>query len=106
MDRRYARAGYGWSFPAGEEVRVGACSYAPRDHVRKGTDLLAEDLGREQERYHYQGNWIPHRLRPAGDGEVFFAGDSAGQCLGPDRRGDQDRALLRDRRRPRDAGRL
>jgi flavin-dependent dehydrogenase len=82
VDRRYARAGYGWSFPAGEEVRVGACSYAPRDHVRKGTDLLAEDLDREQERYHYQGNWIPHRLRPASDGEVFFAGDSAGQCLG------------------------
>ncbi len=82
VDRRYARAGYGWSFPAGEEVRVGACSYAPRDHVRQGTDRLAADLGREQPRYHYQGNWIPHRLRPATDGEVFFAGDSAGHCLG------------------------
>jgi flavin-dependent dehydrogenase len=82
VDRRYARAGYGWSFPAGKEVRVGACSYAPRDHVRAGTDLLAADLDREQPRYHYQGNWIPHRLRPATDGEVFFAGDSAGHCLG------------------------
>src|SRR5206468_5637857 len=37
------------------------------------------DLGRPAERY--QGNWIPHRLREATDGGVFFAGDSAGHCL-------------------------
>ncbi len=29
----------------------------------------------------YQGNWIPHRLRAATAGGVFFAGDSAGHCL-------------------------
>ena len=29
----------------------------------------------------YQGNWIPHRLRPATEDGVFFAGDSAGHCL-------------------------
>jgi len=41
---------------------------------------LAEDLGIGTEGG-YQGNWIPHRLRPAtGDG-VFFTGDSAGHCL-------------------------
>lgn len=79
VDRRYVPAGYGWSFPAGEEVRVGVCSYDPVSHVRKGTDLLAADLDREQVRY--QGNWIPHELRPATDDGVFFAGDSAGQCL-------------------------
>jgi flavin-dependent dehydrogenase len=79
VDRRYARAGYGWSFPAGEERRIGACSYAPRDHVREGTDLLAADLGHERVRY--QGNWIPHRLRPPTEGGIFFVGDSAGQCL-------------------------
>ena len=79
VDRRYARAGYGWCFPAGEELRIGACSYEPRDHVRKGTDRLAADLGGE--RVHYQGNWIPHELRPPTEGGVFFAGDSAGQCL-------------------------
>ena len=79
VDRRYARAGYGWSFPAREEVRVGACSYAPRDHVRKGTDAIAADLGRERVRY--QGNWIPHRLRPPTEAGVFFAGDAAGHCL-------------------------
>jgi flavin-dependent dehydrogenase len=79
VDSRYARAGYGWSFPADEEVRVGVCSYDPPSHVRRGTDLLAADLGREQVRY--QGNWIPHRLRPGTEAGVFFAGDSAGQCL-------------------------
>ena len=79
VDRRYARAGYGWSFPAGEEVRVGVCSYDPVSHVREGTDLLAADLGHERVRY--QGNWIPHELRPPTEAGVFFVGDSAGQCL-------------------------
>jgi menaquinone-9 beta-reductase len=79
VDRRYARAGYGWSFPAGEEVRVGACSYEPRDHVRAGTDRIAADLGHQPAGY--QGNWIPHALRPPTEGGVFFVGDSAGQCL-------------------------
>jgi flavin-dependent dehydrogenase len=79
VDRRYARAGYGWCFPAGEELRIGACSYDPRDHVRAGTDVLSTDLGHEPGRY--QGNWIPHELRAPTEGGVFFAGDSAGQCL-------------------------
>lgn len=79
VDRRYARAGYGWSFPAGEEVRVGVCSYHPPAHVREGTDLIASDLGHDAVRY--QGNWIPHELREPVEDGVFFAGDSAGQCL-------------------------
>jgi flavin-dependent dehydrogenase len=79
VDRRYVPSGYGWSFPAGKEVRVGVCSYDPRSFVREGTDLLAADLGREQVRY--QGNWIPHRLRPPAEEGVIFVGDSAGQCL-------------------------
>ena len=29
----------------------------------------------------YQGNWIPHKLRPATADGVFFVGDSAGHCL-------------------------
>jgi digeranylgeranylglycerophospholipid reductase len=40
---------------------------------------LAGDLDRAAERY--QGNWIPHRLRPAAEDGVFFAGDSAGHCF-------------------------
>ena len=79
IDRRYVPAGYGWSFPAGEETRIGVGSFDPRFHVKDTTVLLAEDLSREPVRY--QGNWIPHRLRAATDDGVFFVGDSAGHCL-------------------------
>jgi menaquinone-9 beta-reductase len=79
IDRRYVPAGYGWSFPAGEELRIGVGSFDPRFHVRETTELLANDLGRERVRY--QGNWIPHKLRRATEDGVFFVGDSAGHCL-------------------------
>jgi flavin-dependent dehydrogenase len=79
IDRRYVPAGYGWSFPAGEEVRIGVGSFDPRFHVREPTVRLAEDLHADTVRY--QGNWIPHALRPATDGAVFCVGDSAGHCL-------------------------
>jgi flavin-dependent dehydrogenase len=79
IDRRYVPAGYGWSFPARDELRIGVGSFDPRFHVRETTELLAEDL--EQNRVRYQGNWIPHRIRPATEGGVFFAGDAAGHCL-------------------------
>ena len=35
--RATSRAGYGWSFPAGDEVRVGVGSFDPRDHVKEPT---------------------------------------------------------------------
>jgi flavin-dependent dehydrogenase len=79
IDRGYVPAGYGWSFPADGEVRVGVGSFDPRHHVKEPTVRLAEDLDREPVRY--QGNWIPHRLRPAAADGIFFAGDSAGHCL-------------------------
>jgi len=79
IDRRYVPAGYGWSFPARDELRIGVGSFDPRFHVRETTELLAEDLGRDRVRY--QGNWIPHKLRRATEGGIFFAGDSAGHCL-------------------------
>jgi flavin-dependent dehydrogenase len=79
IDRRYVPAGYGWSFPARDEVRVGVGSFDPRFHVKDTTVLLATDLERDAVRY--QGNWIPHRLRPAAEDEIFFVGDSAGHCL-------------------------
>jgi flavin-dependent dehydrogenase len=79
IDRSYVPAGYSWSFPADEEVRVGVGSFDPRFHVKEPTVRLAEDLDRDAVRY--QGNWIPHKLRAAtGDG-VFYCGDSAGHCL-------------------------
>jgi len=79
IDRRYVPAGYGWSFPADGELRIGVGSFDPRFHVRETTELLAEDLGADRVRY--QGNWIPHKLRRATEDGVFFAGDSAGHCL-------------------------
>jgi flavin-dependent dehydrogenase len=79
IDRRYVPAGYGWSFPAGDETRIGVGSFDPRFHVKDTTVLLAEDLEREPVRY--QGNWIPHRLRDATEDGLFFVGDSAGHCL-------------------------
>jgi flavin-dependent dehydrogenase len=79
IERSIVPAGYGWSFPAGKEVRVGVGSFEPRFHVREPTVELAERLGREAVRY--QGNWIPHKLRDAVADRVFFAGDSAGHCL-------------------------
>jgi digeranylgeranylglycerophospholipid reductase len=79
IDRSYVPAGYGWSFPAGDELRIGVGSFDPRFHVREPTVRLAEDLRADTVRY--QGNWIPHALRPATEDGVFFVGDSAGHCL-------------------------
>jgi flavin-dependent dehydrogenase len=79
IDRSYVPAGYGWSFPAGDELRIGVGSFEPRFHVREPTERLALDLG--SERVRYQGNWIPHALRDGTEDGVFFAGDSAGHCL-------------------------
>jgi menaquinone-9 beta-reductase len=79
IDRRYVPAGYGWSFPARDELRIGIGSFDPRFHVKDTTVLLTEELGKEPNEY--QGNWIPHQLRRATEGGVFFAGDSAGHCL-------------------------
>jgi digeranylgeranylglycerophospholipid reductase len=79
IDRSYVPAGYGWSFPAEDELRIGVGSFDPRFHVKDNTVKLAHDVGSEAVRY--QGNWIPHKLRPATEDGIFFAGDSAGHCL-------------------------
>jgi flavin-dependent dehydrogenase len=79
IDKRVIRAGYGWSFPARDELRVGVGSFDPHDHVKAPTVALAERL--ESEAVRYQGNWFPHRLRAAVEDGVFFAGDSAGHCF-------------------------
>jgi flavin-dependent dehydrogenase len=79
IDRRYVPAGYGWRFPARDEQRIGVGSFDPRFHVKDTTVLLADDLERPPVRY--QGNWIPHKLRPGIEDGIFFVGDSAGQCI-------------------------
>jgi flavin-dependent dehydrogenase len=79
LDRRYVGPGYGWSFPARDELRIGVGSFDPAIHVKDPTLTLAADV--EAEAVRFQGNWIPHRLRPATEDGVIFAGDSAGHCL-------------------------
>ena len=54
-------------------------SFDPHFPVRPTTDLLADDI--EVGKSGYQGNWIPHKLRPATADGIFFAGDSAGHCF-------------------------
>ena len=63
IDPRYIRAGYGWSFPARDELRVGVGSFWPAHHVKEPTVRLARDM--QLPPHGYQGNWIPHQLRPA-----------------------------------------
>jgi flavin-dependent dehydrogenase len=79
IDAGCIRSGYGWSFPARDELRVGVGSFWPAHHVKEPTVRLAHDLGLPPDGY--QGNWIPHQLRGATEDGVFFVGDSAGHCL-------------------------
>ena len=75
----YLRPGYAWSFPAGDEVRIGVGSFDPRVHVKEPTLQVVSDVRRTPDGY--QGNWIPHWLRDGTEDGIFFAGDSAGHCL-------------------------
>ncbi len=103
VDRAIVPAGYGWSFPARDEVRIGVGSFDPRFHVKDPTVDLTRQLQRDPVRY--QGNWIPHRLRPATvEDDVFFAGRLRGSLPAADGGGHPDRALLRHRARARAAG--
>ena len=79
VERSLVRRGYGWRVPAGAEARIGVGSYDPRQHVRRPTDALANRIDAPAVRY--QGNWFPHRLRTATDGDVLYVGDSAGHCF-------------------------
>jgi menaquinone-9 beta-reductase len=79
IDRSIVPEGYGWIFPAGDELRIGVGSFDPKFHVKDNTVKLADDLGADA--VGFQGNWIPHKLRDAVEDGIFFAGDSAGHCL-------------------------
>ena len=77
--RATCAAGYCWSFPADDEVRVGVGSFDPRDHVREPDRAPGARPGARADGF--QGNWIPHRMRAPVEDGVFFVGDSAGHCL-------------------------
>ena len=101
IDRSIVPAGYGWSFPAGEELRIGVGSFDPRFHVKDNTVKLAEDLGSDAVRF--QGNWIPHQLRPAHRGRDLLLRRLRRALPPAHRRGHPHRLLLRHRLRPRAA---
>ena len=65
--------------PPATSCGSGSAPSTPASTSRTRPSLLTEDLGKEPNEY--QGNWIPHKLRRATEGGVFFAGDSAGHCL-------------------------
>ena len=58
IDRAIVPAGYGWSFPADDEVRVGVGSFDPRFHVKEPTVDLAARLGARRRA-------LPGQLDPA-----------------------------------------
>ena len=78
-------------------------SFDPRFHVKDNTVKLAEDLGSEAVRY--QGNWIPHKLRPATEDGDLLRRRLRRPLPAADRRGHPHRAVLRAGLRPRAAGR-
>ena len=79
IDRRYVPAGYGWSFPPA--TSCGSASAPSTPASTSATRPSCSPRTSASDRVRYQGNWIPHKLRRATEGGVFFAGDSAGHCL-------------------------
>ena len=75
IDPRYVDAGYGWSFPARDELRIGVGSFDPHDPVKQPTLRLVEDVAARAAR-------LPGQLDPA-----------------PDPPGDRGRRVLRRRQR-------
>src|SRR3954465_5337757 len=49
IDPRYVDAGYGWSFPARDELRIGVGSFDPHDPVKQPTLRLVEDVAARPE---------------------------------------------------------
>ena len=79
IERSLVRRGYGWRVPAAGEARVGVASYAPAITSANRPSNWPNVCSLEPVRY--QGNWFPHRLRPATEDSIFFVGDSAGHCF-------------------------
>ena len=79
--RPVIRAGYGWSFPAGDELRVGVGSFDPAEATSSGRrSRWRTRSGLPSERY--QGNSIRTRCeRRRRTVSSSPTGDSAGHCL-------------------------
>ena len=102
LDAGYVRAGYSWSFPAGDELRVGVGSFWP-EPPRQGADRAARRRPRPA------GPWLPGQLdpppaAPGGRGRRLLRRRLGRALPAADRRGHPHRALLRAGVRPRAAG--
>ena len=101
IDPRYVDAGYGWSFPARDELRIGVGSFDPHDPVKQPTLRLVEDVDAGAARLPGQLDPAPH---PAGGrGRRVLRRRQRGPLPAADRRGHPDGVLLRDRARARAA---
>ena len=93
IDRRYVPAGYGWSFPAGDELRIGVGSFDPRFHVKETTVRLAErPRGRDGP---LPGQLDPAQAAPRDRGRRLLRRRLGRALPAADRRGDPHRPLLR-----------
>ena len=101
IDPRYVDAGYGWSFPARDELRIGVGSFDPHDPVKQPTLRLVEDVERAAARLPGQLDPPPHPAR--GRGRRVLRRRQRRALPAADRRGDPDGVLLRDRARARAA---
>ncbi len=80
LDAGYIRAGYGWSFPARDELRVGIGSFWPGP-PRQGADRQAGATTSACRPTAIRATGSPISCAAAIEDGVFFAGDSAGHCL-------------------------
>ena len=80
IDRSIVPAGYGWSFPADDEVRVGRRLVRPA-LPRQGADGRPRASGCSATRSATRATGSRTGCGPPIEGDVFFAGDSAGHCL-------------------------
>ena len=101
IDRGYVPAGYSWSFPARDEVRVGVGSFDPRFHVKEPTVRLAR--GPRARRGPLPGQLDPAQAAPGDRGRRLLRRRLGRPLPAADRRGHPHRLLLRHRLRPRAA---
>ena len=94
-------AGYGWSFPADDEVRVGVGSFDPRFHVKEPTVRLAR--GPRPRCGPLPGQLDPPPAAPRDRGRGLLRRRLGRALPAADRRGNPHRVLLRDRLRARAA---
>ena len=101
IDKRVIRAGYGWSFPARDELRVGIGSFDPHDHVKEPTVRLAGRPRAAARRL--PGQLDPAPAAPGDRGRRLLRRRLRRPLPAADRRGHPHRVLLRHRRRARAA---